>query len=64
MGFTPTECLIIEDSLTGVSAGQAANIKTLLYDPMNLHDGIEGVDRFDTMRKLKDIITTLNEGFQ
>lgn len=61
MGFTATECLVVEDSIKGVQAGLAAKMKTVLYDPTNLHEGVPEVDRIDNMVQLKNIIAALNE---
>ncbi|OEJ99898.1 HAD-IA family hydrolase [Roseivirga misakiensis] len=59
MGFSPNECLIIEDSLKGLEAGLAAKIKTVLYDPSNSHEG-SGVIRIDTMIDLGKVISAYN----
>ncbi len=62
MGFYPNECLVIEDSMKGIQAGLAANMKTVLYDPMYVHENIEGVYKINGMNELKDIISTHNNG--
>ena len=63
MGFATTECLIIEDSLKGIKAGLAAKIKTVLYDPMNLHKRIDGVTSIHEMKELNTIISTYNQPY-
>lgn len=64
MGFSPKECLVIEDSEKGIKAGLAAEMKTVLFDPMNLHQkikGIDRIDRIDDMTKLSNILSTINK---
>jgi len=61
MGFQTTECFVIEDSIKGVKAGLAAKIKTVLFDPMHIHENIKGIDRIDNMNALKNIIATHNK---
>ncbi len=60
MGFLQHECLVIEDSMTGIEAGFAAEMKTVLFDPMSLHYNIKEVDRIEEMNQLKDIISAHN----
>lgn len=61
MGFATNECLIIEDSLKGIKAGMAAKMKTVLYDPMNLHAPINGIDTIHEIKELKNILSTYNQ---
>jgi HAD superfamily hydrolase (TIGR01509 family) len=61
MGFFPHECLVIEDSEKGIKAGLAAEMKTVLFDSMNVHPNIIGIDRIDDMTKLSNIISTINK---
>lgn len=60
MGFSTNECLVIEDSIKGIEAGLAAKMKTVLFDPMNLHKDIKGVNRINKMIQLKTIIVAHN----
>ncbi|PWL38716.1 haloacid dehalogenase [Flagellimonas aquimarina] len=60
MGMNPHECLVIEDSMKGIESGLAAGMKTILFDPMNLYDNINGIQSIDEMNKLKDIISAHN----
>jgi len=61
MGFAPKECLVIEDSEKGIQAGVAAGMKTVLFDPDDLHSQPKGVDCINHMKKLQKIISTCNE---
>lgn len=63
MGFSPHECLVIEDSTKGIEAGLAAGMKTILFDPMNLHPEVNQVERIDNMIKLKHIISAHNKAY-
>lgn len=60
MGVLPSECLVIEDSIKGVNAGLAAHMKTILFDPANIHQNIAGVSKIDNMYQLKHILTAHN----
>ena len=61
MGFSPKECLVIEDSMKGIQAGIAAGMKTVLFDPDDLHNELKEVERVDNMKKLEKIISTHNK---
>ncbi len=56
MGFKPNECLVVEDSKKGIEAGLAAGMKTVLFDPINLHQDIQNINRIQTMVELEHII--------
>ncbi len=60
MGFYPSECLVVEDSLKGIESRLAAGMKTVLFDPINLYHKVSGVQRIDKMKKLNDIISAHN----
>lgn len=45
MGFKPTECLVLEDSLVGIEAAVAAGMKPVLYDPKDLYSELCGVTK-------------------
>lgn len=60
MGFYPNECLVIEDSMKGIESGISAGMKTILFDPMNLFNEVNEVQRIDKMNKLEDIISAHN----
>lgn len=63
MGFCPHECLVIEDSIKGMESGLAAGMKTILFDPMNLHQNVTKVERINKMNQLKNIISAYNSIF-
>ena len=52
MGFQPSECLVIEDSMLGIQAGLAAGMKTVLFDPMKMFDQKVGITRIRNMSEL------------
>ncbi len=58
MGFTPAECVVIEDSDTGVQAGLAAGMRVLAYvaSPVNNVDGSRAVVRFTDMALLPALL--------
>ena len=45
MGHKPAECLVIEDSLVGIDAANAAGMKAVLYDPNEIHKEIISVKK-------------------
>lgn len=58
MGFTPDQCIVIEDSDAGVEAGLNAGMKVLLYRPL-LENGAglaEAVTVFSDMAELAGLI--------
>lgn len=60
MGFTPADCIVIEDSVAGTQAGRAAGMPVYSYcaDPMADHEGLTaaGGILFDDMRELSGMI--------
>jgi HAD superfamily hydrolase (TIGR01509 family) len=66
-GFAPTECIVVEDSLTGVTAAVAAGCFTLGFTGAHLHrteHALQLVERgaakvFDNMADLPSIIRAL-----
>ena len=58
MGIPPNRCLVVEDSMKGITAALAARMKTVLFDPTNLHQTVRDVSRIDSMRKLNTIIAS------
>jgi len=57
MGYSPTQCAVVEDSLDGIKAAQAAGMLPVLYDPENIHTEISGTCKIRHMRELKSEIT-------
>ncbi len=60
MGVSSSRCLVIEDSLPGIEAALAANMKVLQFQGQNrgqLHSDVPG---FTDMRQLPDLIAHMN----
>lgn len=64
-GFSPAECVVVEDSLPGVEAALAASMPVFYYDPMSLGLGEsqfaddERVSVFCQMRQLPKMLNML-----
>ena len=56
MGFTPSECAVIEDSEVGLQAGIAAGIITFFYNPDNQKSSVKGVIPFNDMAELPSLL--------
>ncbi|WP_435234977.1 HAD family hydrolase [Psychromonas sp. PT13] len=56
MGFTPDECLVVEDSEVGITAAKSAGMKAILYDPHKIHDPELSQDVIYHMNELKQVI--------
>lgn len=58
MGFTPTECLVIEDSVSGVKAALAGGFDVFGYTAHDYKNELEGLatKTFSSMEQLKTII--------
>ncbi|QKD00198.1 HAD family phosphatase [Mesorhizobium loti R88b] len=60
MGFSPTDCIVIEDSVAGTQAGIAAGMRVFSYhgDPYSDRDGLieAGGILFDDMRELAGLV--------
>jgi HAD superfamily hydrolase (TIGR01509 family) len=57
MGFKPSECAVVEDSIIGITAAKAASMKAVLYDPNQVHNSVEGVQIINHMRELSRVVT-------
>jgi HAD superfamily hydrolase (TIGR01509 family) len=60
MGFAPSDCVVIEDSVAGTQAGVAAGMPVYSYagDPMADREGLAAAGGmvFDDMRELTDLL--------
>ncbi|MEI5679187.1 MULTISPECIES: HAD family hydrolase [unclassified Mesorhizobium] len=60
MGFAPADCIVVEDTVAGVTAGVAAGMRVYAYhgDPYSDRDGMAaaGGILFDDMRALSGLI--------
>src|SRR6185312_1543925 len=60
MGFSPADCIVVEDSVAGTQAGVAAGMRVFSYhgDPFSDRDGLAqaGGILFDDMRKLAGLV--------
>ena len=52
MGFSPAECLVLEDSLVGIEAANAAGMRAVLYDPAEVHTSVAGVRKIKHFSEL------------
>jgi len=52
MGFSPAECLVLEDSLVGIEAANAAGMTAVLYDPAEVNTGVAGVRKIKHFSEL------------
>lgn len=60
LGFKPHECVVIEDSITGVTAGSRAKMFTLFYNVHNEFINLPNVYSFSDMRKLPFLLEKLS----
>lgn len=59
MGFTPSECIVVEDSSVGIEAATAAGMRALRYVPgERLEIGVHG-DTFGDMKTLPAILSRM-----
>ncbi|MCJ8336942.1 MAG: HAD-IA family hydrolase [Pseudomonadales bacterium] len=56
MGFAPHQCVVVEDSLVGVTAAMAAGMQPILYDPLKIHAVPAGVISIGDMSELQSVI--------
>jgi HAD superfamily hydrolase (TIGR01509 family) len=59
MGFAPAQCVVVEDSPTGVEAGVRAGMSTLFYNKFDDPVPLSGVTSFTSMDELPDLIRAL-----
>jgi beta-phosphoglucomutase-like phosphatase (HAD superfamily) len=62
-GFEPRHCIVIEDTIFGVTAGIAAGMKVLCYQPVKeLSYAVpQGVTVFESMTQLPGLVATIAE---
>jgi beta-phosphoglucomutase-like phosphatase (HAD superfamily) len=60
MGVAPSHCLVIEDSLPGIAAAQAAGMAVLGYGGNEL--AAAGAQVFADVRELPDLLSCLADG--
>ena len=58
LGFSPEDCVVIDDGPVGVEAGFKAGMKTLFYNRFNESCEFESVVSFSTMKELPQLICT------
>ena len=58
MGFSASECTVIEDSAVGVEAGLNAGMRTLFFNPMKDKNHFNEAISFHSMKQLPDLINT------
>ncbi len=60
MGFTPDNCIVIEDSAVGVTAAQRAGMTVFKYDPLGDEQTVDGYillkDHADLLDKIADVL--------
>lgn len=59
LGAKPQECVVIEDSITGVMAGSQAGISTLFYNKTHEKHQLTNVTDFEDMADLPQLIANL-----
>ena len=59
MGFSPAECLVLEDSLVGIDAANAAGMKFVLYDPEEIHAAVGGLSGVNKIKHFSELLDHL-----
>lgn len=60
LGVKPQECVVIEDSITGVTAGSQSGISTLFYNKTHEKHQLTNVTDFEDMADLPQLIANLS----
>jgi len=56
MGFSPDQCVVVDDSLIGITAAKSAGMLPLLYDPEGVYSHIKDVCTIQHMSQLHNAI--------
>jgi HAD superfamily hydrolase (TIGR01509 family) len=64
MGFAPSQCVVIEDSEVGVSAGIAAGMRVFQFLPHTDDTAASGASPFSSMSQLPDLLVGFETGVQ
>lgn len=59
MGFSPSQCIVVEDSIPGIEAAVAARMTPLLYDAGNHHPDVEQCQTFHHYQQLPELLYQL-----
>lgn len=60
MGFSPSECIVIEDSPVGISAANAAGMQSVLFDPQGLYHELASSYKIAHMAALAPLLNSLS----
>ena len=56
MGYAPDECLVVEDSIVGITAANLAGMKSVLFDPHGIHDPALSPNIIKNMKELSNYL--------
>ncbi|MGO4893111.1 HAD-IA family hydrolase [Flavobacterium sp. W21_SRS_FM6] len=59
MGFAPSQCAVIEDSMAGIEAGVKAGMHVFFYNPHQEHCPFEQVYQFENAAQLPSLIAKI-----